>query len=282
MLVWDSVMNRGPIGNYRRINGGDLAAMIAFNALAALAPMLLLLVAFGGLVLQDQARMDTVSQHITDWLPAGQAREAAGALIGARERTTQLGGLALLGLLWIGTSFTTTLARAMDRIYGVPGRNFVHNRLLAFFVVIIFTLFLILSSITAATASFVNRSTFRARLDGYLPPGSLTTVTTLAVSFVTGAIMLTVVHRLLPNANQRMKHVWPGILLGALGVVALAQLFPIYLRLTQNVNRYGAVFGVIWLLLTYILLMAQILVFSTMLNAWWRWRSPHKTRAPIG
>ncbi|MDQ2684192.1 MAG: hypothetical protein M3Y37_11785, partial [Chloroflexota bacterium] len=32
------VLNRGPIGAYRRIHGGDLAAMIAFNALLALVP----------------------------------------------------------------------------------------------------------------------------------------------------------------------------------------------------------------------------------------------------
>jgi len=38
--------------------------------------------------------------------------------------------------------------------------------------------------------------------------------------------------------------------------------------MTQNANRFGALFGVVWLLLTWFLLLAHILVISTILNAW--------------
>lgn len=77
-----------------------------------------------------------------------------------------------------------------------------------------------------------------------------------------------ILHYFLPNTSQGILDIWPGVISAALAFTALTQIFPIYLRLTQNVNTYGALFGVVWLLLTWFLMIAHILVISTLINAW--------------
>src|SRR3954453_2215148 len=112
-LVWhviNVIASRGPIGYYRRIHGGDLAAMIAFNALLALVPTLLLFVAVAGLLLRDPERMQSAVDHVSHSLPDAQTRDAVETLLTAKNQSTRLGLLGLIGLLWVGTSFVTTVA----------------------------------------------------------------------------------------------------------------------------------------------------------------------------
>lgn len=284
-LLWRPVryvINRGPIGVYRRIHGGDLAAMIAFNALLALVPMLLLLIAIFGYLVKDPARLNTAIDNIAKALPDTQTRDAIETLLKARDQSTRIGLAGLIGLIWVGTSFVTTVARAMDRIYEAPERHFVQNRIRAFVVVVIVTIFLLTSAVTAAVPTYFAHSAVPSTLDSYLPAGTTIHVISYGVSIFTAMVMFGTLHRFLPNAGQTLRDTWPGTLLGSLALFAVSQGFPIYLRLTHRSNRYGAVFGVVWLLLTWFLLLAHILVISTVLNAWYKRRRTGVDAAPIG
>ena len=285
LAVWDRVANRGPIGAYRKINGGDLAAMIAFNALFALIPMLLLLVSLAGFLLKDENRRASVVIHIANVLPYGQARETADTVLSASNQSAQLGIIGLVSLLWVGTSFITTVARAMDRVYGVQGRPYVHNRLVAAIVVIFVTILLITASITATLPAFVANDWMPDPLQRYFPMTTWTQLVSLGASVTMGMILFGMLNLVLPNAGQRPADVWPGTVFSALAFTLLTQAFPLYLQLATNLNRYGALFGVIWLLLAYFLFLAHIMVIGTLINAgFMRWRQQRGRRyaAPIG
>jgi uncharacterized BrkB/YihY/UPF0761 family membrane protein len=80
-------------------------------------------------------------------------------------------------------------------------------------------------------------------------------------------VLFGVVHRAIPNAGQRLGDVWPGTLVGAALFVVLSQAFPLSLRLFGQANRFGAVFGLIWLLVTWFSALTHALLFSTYVNA---------------
>jgi uncharacterized BrkB/YihY/UPF0761 family membrane protein len=82
--------------------------------------------------------------------------------------------------------------------------------------------------------------------------------------------------------------------------VALGQAFPLYLRLTGGVNRYGAAFGLLTLLLAWFAVLAHLLLFGCYVNVTYRrrrgsWplrepgpdpsgatgRHPHRTRSTV-
>jgi membrane protein len=281
--VINAVFNRGPIGAYRSINGGDLAATIAFNALLALVPMILLMIALAGQLIKDPDRLNSAIEIVGRALPAGQSREAVDTLLTARNQSARLGLASLIGLLWIGTSFVTTLARAMDRIYRAPERHFVQNRIRAFVIVLLFTFLLLASALSAALPTYFLNNSIPKEIEKWTPPGTLSHIVGYAISIVAGILLFGIVHYFLPNAGQGIRDIWPGVLAATISFTLLTQGFPIYLQLTQNANRYGALFGVVWLLLTWFLLLAHILVISTIINAWnQRRRRSRTTAAPIG
>lgn len=271
MLPYDAIeyiFSHGPIGAYRRVHGGDIAAMIAFNALLALVPLLLLVVAIAGQFLQNESRLDSAIDRIVQFLPAGQSREAIDTLLQARDQSTALGLISLVGLFWIGTSFVTTLARAMDRIYRVPERNFFKNRIRAFAVVLVFGMLLFASALLAAVPTYFANEGVPKWIKEHIPASTQSALVSYGFSVLAGIFLFGILHYFLPNTSQGILDIWPGVISAALAFTALTQIFPIYLRLTQNVNTYGALFGVVWLLLTWFLMIAHILVISTLINAW--------------
>ncbi len=88
-----------------------------------------------------------------------------------------------------------------------------------------------------------------------------------AVAFVTTALLFGMLYRVVPNANQRMADVWPGLLTATVLFMVMAQVFPIYLRVLGGANRYGAAFGLLTLLVAWFYLLAHVLLFGTYVNA---------------
>jgi membrane protein len=254
------------VGGYRAADAGDLATVIAFNGLVALVPTTLLLVSVAGLLLR-QDRVLTTASEATLWaLPRSDARDALDVILAARRQSARLGLVSLIGFVWIGGSFVGALARGMNRIYGVPNRRFVHQRLRAFVVVVVFAV-LFLGAVLAATVPtlFVGH-----RLGNYFRTWPLAARTGQLVSYglalVVAAVLFLVLYRVVPNAGQRLGGVWPGALTAALLFVGLSQAFPLYLRLIGGANRYGAVFGLLSLLVSWFYLLAHTLLFGTYVN----------------
>jgi membrane protein len=284
--IFNPILNHGPIGFYRRNNGGDLAAMIAFNALFAFIPILLLIVALAGLLLKDEDRRQSAIDQIANLLPSDQTREAVDTLLRASDQSAQIGLIALIALLWTGTSFVTTVSRAMDRIYGVQGRNFFVNRLLAVVIIILVAILLVISTITATLPAVARNDWMPDGVERHIGASEWTQFITLGASLVASTLLFLLMNLSLPNAGQRFADVWPGSILSGMAFTLLTQSFPLYLQYSQNLNRYGAIFGVVWLLLAYFLFLAQIVVIGTMINAgFMRWRQHRKhgrDSAPIG
>jgi membrane protein len=109
--------------------GGLLAAGLAFSALFALLPALLVLVGISGFVIEDPARRAALIQGLVQRVPplAGPITEAIEQLVTARAPFSIIG---LVGLAWGASNFYGGLDTAMARLF--PGgrlRNFFEQRI---------------------------------------------------------------------------------------------------------------------------------------------------------
>lgn len=258
------------IQGYQTANAGDLAAAIAFNAVVAVVPIFLLLVSAGGLLLQDDQAM-TIFIHAVLWaLPREQTMDALGAVLAAKQNSSYFGLLSLVGFAWVGANFVSSLARGMNRIYGVPNRRFVHQRLRAFLVVIVFAILFLVASVPSILAGFFVNNNLGVFFNALALASGWVQALSYGVSILGSLALFTVLYRVVPNAGQKMRDVWPGVLTAAVLFVLLLQVFPVYLRLVGGLNRYGTFFGFIPLIVAWFYLLAHVLLFGTYVNATFR------------
>lgn len=252
---------------YRMANAGDLAAAIAFNSLVALVPIVLLLVSVAGLFLRDSALLiEAVHASVWAFTPR-QAHEAIETILAARRNTGWYGAISLIGFAWIGTNLVSCLARSMNRVYGVSNRRFVHQRFRDFFVILVFAIFFVLAAVAAMVPTlFVSRE-----VDSFFARWKLATaqyqIISYMVSLLAAICLFLVLYRIIPNAHQRLRDVWPGTLTAAILFVIMAQVFPIYLREFGTIGKYSTAFGFVSLLVAWFYLLAHVVLFGTYVNA---------------
>jgi len=147
----------------------------------------------------------------------------------------------MFGFAWIGSNFVSCLARSTNKIYGVPNRRFVHQRPRDFAVVIVMAVLLLASG--------------RVQILSY------------ALSVLAAMVLLCVLYRVVPKANQTLRDVWPGAVTASLLFVLLVQVVPLYVLLIGGVNRFGLAFALVTLLVAWFYLLAHVLLFGSYVNA---------------
>jgi membrane protein len=251
------------IQGYRAITAGHLVAIVAFNALAALIPTLLLLVALAGFALRDAAALTATVQALEAALPTPDARTAVDAVLAVRRASGWFGVASLLGFVWIGTNFAGALAHCFNQLYGVAGCGFGCTRRKGVAVVFGSAGLLLLAGPAASVTTWL-LGVDRGRA-GAAP--SLAPLVGDGIAFLAAAVFFLLLYRVLPNAGQRLRDVWPGALVAALLFVLAGQIFPLYLRWTGGANRFGTAFGLVWLLVTWLAAFAHLLLVGAYVNA---------------
>lgn len=255
---------------YQSANAGDLAAAVAFNALVSIIPVFLLLVSIGGLALQTDRLLITFIHAIFWALPQDETEAALTVVLGARRNSSWFGAVSLLGFAWVGANFVSCLARSMNKIYGVPNRRFVRQRGRDFLVVLVFAVLFLLASVAATLPSLFVGKELDVFFDAWALARGRIQILSYAVSILASLGLFLVLYRIVPNAGQKMRDVWPGILAASLLFVLLIQIFPVYLRLAGGMGRYGQAFGFIPIIVGWFYLLAHVLLFGTYVNATFR------------
>lgn len=257
------------IRGYQEYSASDLAAAVAFNALIALVPMFFLIVSVAGLFFRDDAVLQNAVEAVSWLIPISNPQEIFEAAVEARSASGWLGALSLVAFAWIGTSFISAMARSMNRIYGVRNSGYVSEKRRGFVMVFFFALFFTVSSVAPVIATFlINQpvpdpvedvvlSRFNLQIIGYV------------IGVVAALILFLVIYRVVPNAGQQLTDVIPGAVTAALLLSIVTQVFPLYISLVGGVNRYGAVLGLVWLLVISFYVLAHVILFGTYVNASW-------------
>jgi membrane protein len=239
-----------------------LAQAIAFNAVFATFPLILLVIAVLGFMFgtsEGQARALTLVASLAPGLHDVLSNELPMVV----RASGISGAISIIALVWSGKNLFTALAYALDRSIGVTkGRPLVTDITVAIVTIPIVGIVLIGATMLPIAISFIVQQ-------GGLPHA---VVISQVASYLIGALAIFVLALLLYDYLPNHKVSWQFGIPGALFTATaweLAQIaFGIY---TAHVN-FGAVYGAITtlvILLLWFYYMASIFLFGAQLSSQW-------------
>lgn len=246
-----------------------LAQAVAFNALFALFPLVVLVLTAASFVYpQAQDRVlsffDTFSPTLHEFVAANLQSYIFGRGISS--------AIALVFLVWSSKNLFMGLAFALDRALGVPkGRHIVHNILLSIVMLPIMALFLIVAmglpivmSIAMAIANVADRQ-------------NLTHVGVYLVSIALVFIACMVLYRFLPNRHMSWAFSLPGSAVAAVLWPIVQFAFAEYTLHVDFTHIYGAL-SVPLVLLLWFYCIGSIFLYGAEFCASW---AAHSGRVKI-
>lgn len=281
-------------------NASLLAAALAYYAIFALAPLLVIAVAVAGLVFREAAvtgQIVTQIEHLvgTEAAVVIQDLVANASQSGATVTATVLSSLLLLVA---ASGLFSQLRRTLNIIWGVQPApeqgilNIIKKRSLAFLMVLIFGLLLLVS---LAVSTFV--TAVGDQMGEWLPGiGMVLPQINLLASLVILTAMFALLFKILPDAHLTWKDVLLGAAVTTLLFMLGRYLISLYLARGSATSTYGAA-GSLVLILLWVYYSAQIFLFGAEFtqvyankygsrlkpasNAMWRNRSNPITDAEI-
>lgn len=275
---------RWMIDGFRRSQANDLAAAVAYYALLAVVPTVLALVSAVGLFMRTEEGYRQAVSVVLWIVPDEVTSDSVQALPRVREQSGALGLISLVGFLWIGSTFFAALGRAMNRVYGVPNRSPLYQRLRGFLGILSFSLFFTISVIAAIVPTAllgIEEQDLPLGLERWALFTGLYRVASYIVALLVAIVLFAVIFRVVPAAGQRIDDVVPGSLVIALAFVLLAQAFPVYLKIVSDWNLIGGTAGLLSLVLVWFFVLAHLLLFGAYINSTWqRWRRNKRGVSP--
>jgi membrane protein len=265
----------GPIvGKFVRDRGTHLAAMIAYFALLAFVPLLFLvlsLIAFTG----QEAESSYLIEELRRAFPESSVNRLVQVAEDIRESATALGIIGGVGLAWSALGFFSVLESAFNIVYGVPNRPFIRQKALVFLLTAgALVLFFVALLVGSYGVELAREATFLGDVVVYVYAIAVSTALVLAFVWT--------VYRVLTNEPLTWRETLPGAVFASIVLQASFQILPLFVRLTEGLVTLQA-FGGLVLLLFWLYLMANVLVFGAEVN-WWLSRREAKVReqAPAG
>jgi membrane protein len=245
--------------------GTHLAAMIAYFALLAFVPLTFLSLALLGLT----GRADESSflvKEIKHALPGTPIERIIDLVHSVQDNAATLGIIGGAALLWTSLSLFSALESAFNIVYGRPNRSFLHGKGLASLLMIgsLVTLFV------ALLAGSLGVAALREYAPGIIANSGVAYALSIGVSFVGVLVFLISVYVVLPNEDVTLREVLPGAIVAAILLEATFQVLPLYQRYA-DLNPTLRAFGSPAILLVWLYVMANVIVFCCELN-WWRVR----------
>ena len=249
---------------------GNWAAAIALKTLLSLFPIVLAILFILSLVLRDPGNRDAVLGQIarvTPGGPDGEAfHEASGTLDAVRGGTGLLGIVGLGGLLWSGSQLFGCIEDAFSAVYGFTRRSFVRGKLMATAMILLFAVLTLVGVAASSALALLTPISERAGGDELLAGPSRYAIQG-GIGLLSGAVLFGAIYQIVPRPRRRLGAVLPGALLAGAGFELLTLVFPLYLHLAGSGNRYGQTFGLVLVIVTYVYLLAELLMVGACLNA---------------
>jgi len=236
--------------------------MIAYFALLSFVPLTFLALALLGLT----GRADESSflvKELTHALPEAPVGDIVTLVRNVQDNAATLGIVGGAFLLWTALSLFSVLESAFNIVYGQPNRSFLRGKAVASI--------LMLGSLVTLFVALLVGSLGVAFLRQYTPNAVDNEVSayilTVAVSSLGVFVFVVSVYYLLTNASLTVRDVLPGAALATVVLQAGFQVLPVYVRYT-HLNPVLRTFGPPAILLVWLYVMANVLVFGAELN-WW-------------
>jgi membrane protein len=245
-----------------------LGASLAYYTVFSMAPVLLIAISMGSLLVGQDAARSGIVHEIRQTLGATTA-DALAAMLDNAYKAGGFAGITVLGLcvLLVGASGVfVELQGALNRIWKTEALprsdnvvlHFLRNRLLSFTAVLgtgfLLLISLIVSSVLAALTDWLRSAAL---------PGTalLWHGLSLLISFGLVTLMFALIFKLLPDVPVAWRDVWLGAVVTALLFTLGQHAIGIYLGQSSVASTYGAA-GSLVVLLVWVYYSAQIVLFG--------------------
>jgi membrane protein len=246
--------------------GTHLAAMVAYFALLSFVPLVFLALSLFGFAHRAEAS-DFFIKELKHAFPGTSLNSIITLVHRVQDNATALGIIGGIGLLWSSLSFFSALESALNIVYGLPNRRFLHGKLLAagLMASVLVTLF------ASLVVGALGVSVLKHNLGAFADSPVLAYVVSIGASLAGVFVFLLAVYHWLPNTHVGFRAALPGAIVGALTLEASFQALPLFVRFA-DVNVTLRTLGGPAILLLWLYVMANVIVFGGELNWWWRER----------
>jgi YihY family inner membrane protein len=245
--------------------GTHLAAMIAYFALVSFVPLVFIALSLLGLAHRADAS-DFLVQELERAFPTTSPQSILTLVHRVQDNATTLGVVGAALLAWTSLSLFSALESTLNIVYGRPNRSFLRGKGLAAAMMIGGLVVLFVGLLIGA----VGVELLKRYAPGIGESSTFAYALSIAVSLLGVFVFLLVSYRLLPNADVDLREALPGALAASIVLEASFQVLPVYARLA-SVNPTLRVLGGPVILLLWLYVMANVIVFGAEIN-WWQAR----------
>jgi membrane protein len=259
------LLNLLPVRAIRRYldnQGPNWGTLIAWNALFAFFPIVLVTITVLGLVLQNP----DIKKEIEDQIAAGFPNcrhnpncEIIGALNSFRERTGVFAIVGFAGLFWSGSALFGAMDQGLSAVYGCKSRDFIPQKLMSFGMILLFT---VLTMPLILSGSLLGVLEHLPLVPHVFRTGPVSLLLQIGLGIVDASLLFAAIYYVVPNRRQRLRRVLPGALFAATLFEGFTLLFPLYFKVTGGFATYGQTFALFFLLLFYFFVLGQIVMIG--------------------
>ena len=241
-----------------------LAAMVAYNLMLSIFPLALLALWVAGRVLESPEVQASVLEDLKRIFPSAADSTLSDGVRRLQGSSTTVGIAALVASIWIGASFWGALDTAFCRIYHLPCRSWVRQKLFALGMLAVVLLFMIATVLVPTLQALLVTGTEELPLGLSEIDGVIYAITlAIGVAILFGALSLT--YWRVPKGTIPWRCVWPGALAATVAMGAVDYVFPLYL---QNVSslRVGTSALFVLVALVWFYALALVLLAGAVVN----------------
>ena len=254
--------------------GTHLAAMVAYFALLSFVPLIFLALSLFGLAHRAEAS-DFFVKELKHAFPGTSLHSIITLVHRVQNNAAALGIIGGIGLLWSSLSFFSALESALNIVYGLPNRRFLHGKGIAAGLMASVLTTLFVSLVVGAFGVSVLRHHLR-----FADSSVVAYIVSFGASLAGVFVFLLVVYRWLPNTHVSWRDALPGAIAGAVVLEVSFLALPIFVR-HADVNVTLRTLGGPAILLIWLYVMANVMIFGGELNWWWRERRLEAASASV-
>ena len=253
------------VKRYLDAQGPNWATLIAWNGLFAMLPMILVAATVLGAVLHSPGIASGVETQVVNAFPnKGDQKTITTALGAFRDKSGLLGLIAFGGLLWSGSGLFGAIEQGLSALYGCKTRDFLRQKLMAFAMMLVFTLLAIPLVLSGSLLPALRSLSFVPEV---LTSGPAALLIQVGLGVLDAALLFLAIYYVVPNRRQRLRHVLPGAFTAGVLLEGLTLLFPLYFKVAGGFATYGATFALFFLLMTYAFFLGQITMLGGAVSA---------------
>ncbi|MFZ0341997.1 MAG: YihY/virulence factor BrkB family protein [Gaiellaceae bacterium] len=245
--------------------GTHLAAMVAYFALLSFVPLIFLALSLFGLAHRAEASTFLIKElkHV---FPGTSVEEIVRLVAHVQNNAAALGIIGGIGLLWSSLSFFSALESAFNIVYGLPNRRFLHGKGIAASLMASVLTTLFVSLAVGAFGATVLQHHLR-----FADSAAVAYIVSIGASLAGVFVFLLVIYYWLPNTEVSWLEALPGAITCSVALEVSFLALPFFVR-HASVNITLRTLGGPAILIVWLYVMANVIVFGAEINWWWRER----------